>query len=222
MARAATGRRAGWWCIAQVLQRPQTEMGAGIAASPHCAERRICRCSQPLTRQAEASCVLSSILAHQLRRRFRKSIPIRGRVRLLQRPFLDQSPFASPARSPRGLNRVRARKTGSSGASDRLVRDDPGSMPEDTFFRTIPSPAGGDRSFRPFLNLLVVADFPVEAGTSVPITMSLCASIRVAQSAKSESCPVDNGDIADRIGTLSRLPFRSRRPTSHSCPNPLP
>jgi len=24
---------------------PETEMGAGIAASPHCAERRICRCS---------------------------------------------------------------------------------------------------------------------------------------------------------------------------------
>jgi hypothetical protein len=30
------GRRVG---------RPQKEMGAGIAASPHCAERRICRCS---------------------------------------------------------------------------------------------------------------------------------------------------------------------------------
>ena len=96
------------------------------------------------------------------------------------------------------------------------------SMPEGTFFRIASSPAGGDRSFHPFLNLLVVADFPVEAGTSVPITMSLCASIRVAQSGKSESCPVDNGDIADRIGTSARLPFRSRRPTSHACPNPLP
>ena len=28
------------------------------------------------------------------------------------------------------------------------------SMPEDTFFRIIPSPAGGDRSFRPFLTFL--------------------------------------------------------------------
>ena len=27
------------------LRLPQTEMGAGIAASPHCAERRICRSS---------------------------------------------------------------------------------------------------------------------------------------------------------------------------------
>jgi hypothetical protein len=27
------------------LQVPEKEMGAGIAASPHCAERRICRCS---------------------------------------------------------------------------------------------------------------------------------------------------------------------------------
>jgi len=33
--------------LAQMLRLglPQIEMGAGIAASPHCAERRICRCS---------------------------------------------------------------------------------------------------------------------------------------------------------------------------------
>src|SRR5438045_5704438 len=46
-------------------------MGAGIAASPHCAERRICRCSQlgPLkTRRPKQNPL--SILAHQLRRRF--------------------------------------------------------------------------------------------------------------------------------------------------------
>jgi hypothetical protein len=31
-------------------------MGAGIAASPHCAERRICRCSRPVRLEPEGSC----------------------------------------------------------------------------------------------------------------------------------------------------------------------
>jgi len=44
------------------------EMRAGIAASPHCAERRICRCSQS-GQKPEGPDPLS-ILAHQLRRRF--------------------------------------------------------------------------------------------------------------------------------------------------------
>ena len=47
------------------VRRPQTEMGAGIAASPHCAERRICRSS---SLDPEGSFL--EIRAHQLRRRF--------------------------------------------------------------------------------------------------------------------------------------------------------
>jgi len=35
--RGASSERSG--------RAPHIEMGAGIAASPHCAERRICRCS---------------------------------------------------------------------------------------------------------------------------------------------------------------------------------
>jgi len=46
------------------------EMGAGIAASPHCAERRICRCSVYLVPPRKRLGPRFSILAHQLRRRF--------------------------------------------------------------------------------------------------------------------------------------------------------
>jgi hypothetical protein len=46
------------------------EMGAGIAASPHCAERRICRCSVYLVPPRKRFGPRFSILAHQLRRRF--------------------------------------------------------------------------------------------------------------------------------------------------------
>jgi hypothetical protein len=49
---------------------PQIEMGAGIAASPHCAERRICRCSLALAPLPKEFWPHFSILAHQLRRRF--------------------------------------------------------------------------------------------------------------------------------------------------------
>ena len=60
------------------------EMGAGIAASPHCAERRICRCSVylvPLLVKGLAP--RFSILAHQLRRRFPSYRSLRRGARLL-------------------------------------------------------------------------------------------------------------------------------------------
>ena len=174
-------------------------MGAGIAASPHCAERRICRCSQPLTRQAEASCVLSSILAHQLRRRFRKSIPIRRRVRLLQRPFLDQPPFAPLARSPRGLNRVRARKTGSSGASDRLVR--------------IVAPFGPESL--PFASH---HRLPAEIGASIPSsrgTLGLPSRSPIPYERRSESLKAEKSSRGLWITGISRIESRIRP----GCPN---
>src|SRR5215213_3069228 len=94
-------------------------MGAGIAASPHCAERRICRCSVYLVRSPKGLAPRFSILAHQLRRRFPSYCSlVRGaltstrlrlpRVRLsfdvrpvLGEPeFLDRSPFPHiPGRS---------------------------------------------------------------------------------------------------------------------------
>ena len=119
----------------------------------------------------------SSILAHQLRRRFRSWSCSEEHVRFLPRPFLGHSPFASPAlrREPRV-------------ARERITL--PAPLPTGPTWNrsSSSSPAGRDRTFRPFL--------PREAGTSVPITHSLWAAIRVAQSEKIESLPVDNGDIA--------------------------
>lgn len=93
------------------LRSPNEKWGPALLPAPICAERRICRCSSACpTRRS----FRSSILAHQLRRRVRTWIPIRRRVPCLSRPFLDQSPFA--CLRPEG-HRVRARKTGSSGAS---------------------------------------------------------------------------------------------------------
>jgi len=53
------------------------EMGAGIAASPHCAERRICRSSGPSPRGP-----IPKVLAHQLRRRFPSDDSLRRGDRL--------------------------------------------------------------------------------------------------------------------------------------------
>ena len=74
-------------------------MGAGIAASPHCAERRICRCS----RLVRPKPFLPSILAHQLRRRF----PSTALSPLTRRSLADllgcaASPLASLSTVPAG------------------------------------------------------------------------------------------------------------------------
>ena len=63
-------------------------MGPGIAARPHCAERRICRCSR-LGHQTRRPKDPSSILAHQLRRRFpsrRSEDPVPCSVQLPREP----------------------------------------------------------------------------------------------------------------------------------------
>ena len=51
----------------------------------------------------------------------------------------------------------------------------------------------------PSSSLCVVAGASGEAGTFVPITHFLCASLRVAQSGKIDLVPVDNGDIAHNL-----------------------
>ena len=75
--------------------------------------------------------------------------------RFLRRPFLDQSAFASPA--SRGTPRF---------AQDRVALPAPlpaGPIRSRSFSS---SPAGGDRTFRPFLALPVVADAPGRLGLS--------------------------------------------------------
>ena len=177
-------------------------MGAGIAASPHLRRAK----DLPVFASLAAFAPRSSILAHQLRRRFRKWSCPEGQVLFLPRPFLDQSPFASPA--PRGAPRL---------AQERMAL--PAPLPAGPTWNrsSSSSPAGGDRTFRPFP--------PRRAGTSVPITHSLCASPRVAQSGICSPKPVDNGDIGHKLRARSesaRLPFCSAAPTSPLCPNPPP
>ena len=80
-------------------------MGAGIAASPHCAERRIYRCSiylVPPPRMSLEPCF--SILAHQLRRRFLSNslLPEKGPSSLLECATRGLAALSStwPARRP--------------------------------------------------------------------------------------------------------------------------
>jgi hypothetical protein len=173
--------------------RPK-EMGPGIAARPHCAERRICRCSQPghQTRRLKDP---SSILAHQLRRRFpsrRSKDPVRCSVRLPREPRppipLRICPKASATLMfrgpswtgplPRGLspwggNRPRQRKHQHfrrllpTGPEIRSLRH----RPEGQFSFEPHSIACRRRSVLPSLAASSCRCRPsVEAGTSVPIT----------------------------------------------------
>jgi hypothetical protein len=96
---AAIGEPAQWaGGLSKLI--PQTEMGAGIAASPHLHRAK----DLPVFASLVAFAPRSSILAHQLRRRFQSwSSPRAG-----SRPsaaLLGLVPFASPA--PRGSRELR-------------------------------------------------------------------------------------------------------------------
>jgi hypothetical protein len=125
-------------------------MGAGIAASPH-----LRRAKDPPVfvsfGDPKVSC--SSILAHQLRRRFRSWIPILRRVPFPSAALLGPIPFRA-ACIPRDT----------AFAQERLALPAPlpaGPIQSRSFSS---SPAGGDRTFRPFLILPVVADDPGRLG----------------------------------------------------------
>ena len=160
----------------------------------------------------------SSILAHQLRRRFQPWSCPEARSRS-SAALLGLTPLRAACSRGSRVSRWKRSTLPAplTGWSETILRSSPRALPLHHFIAcrrrselpSLPHPSCRCRRSG-------------EAGTSVPITHSLCAPIRVAPSGKIDSRPVDNGDIADRIGTSARLPFRSRRPTSHSCPNPLP
>jgi len=199
-------------------------MGAGIAASPHCAERRICLASLNKPRGP----FLQS-LAHQLRRRFRSTTPSlrrspvslpgapvrRPRFRLespgltrrskpidFPRPFLGPSPvavrFAHPS-APKNFRRAALRnwKTVSSGASSRPTRFRSEELPPCLPRRSdLWSPAALSSRFRS----------SSEAGPAVPITHSLWAG---PPSRESNICwckPVDNGDFVHNMRLAAHQP----------------
>ena len=202
---------------------PQKEMGAGIAASPHCAERRICRCSWP-GQKPEGSDPLS-ILAHQLRRRFLSGSSL---VRGAKPTYLTARPEGSlvirsirPAPNPDpktaiwrqnhpmfhgpswdNLYRVplcspKFRRTPGTASHDRKTVSS-GASYRPTPKRTrklFPLPAGGDRTFGHLPHRLAVAGFLERPG---PPSRSPKHHARLARVCKSEKCggkPVDNGDI---------------------------
>ena len=199
-------------------------MGAGIAASPQCAERRICRCSSAwrpeglllLDPNSPAQASLRTVVVpggtfsvfrgpSWANPPARRLLPERNRVPHWKRPTL-----------PAPLT----------GWSEAILGPCPKALSFASLHR-LPAEIGASV---PSSHPPVVADFPGEAGTSVPITMSLCACPRVAQSGKSESLPVDNGDIGNnrrnglalaRIGhrhCLHRPPLLPRC----KCLSPLP
>ena len=161
-------------------------MGAGIAASPHLHRAK----DLPVFASLAAFAPRSSILAHQLRRRFRWwSSPKAGSVIFRGPSWVG--PFAPPA--PRGSRELRL---------------------EDQLFRRLfrwselsrssphrrPVEIGSSVTCR---YLPAVAGLPLEAGTSVPITHVTCSTLPSRESEKNESKPVDNGDIAHNC----RIPF---------------
>ena len=168
----------------QAISIVQIEMGAGIAASPHCAERRICRSSGPSPRGP-----IPKVLAHQLRRRFPSDNSLRRGDRLstwlrfpkARFPF-DYRCLAKPKPPdvPRPfLGRPLLRLALLLPSEDFRNRV---ALEEDQLFRRLfPTGATNLRRVSHCLSaeigpsvtlrsLLSLAGLPVEAGTSVPIT----------------------------------------------------
>ena len=157
----------------------QQKWGPALLPAPICAETWICRCS--LAWRPEGLPLFDPCSPAQA------SLPISGPARRqVQRPsaaLLGSVPFASPA--PRGSRELRW--------EDQLFR---------RLFRwsdlelallliairwrsVLPPPAAPSCRFR----------LSAEAGTSVPITHVTWPTFSSRESEKSESLPVDNGDI---------------------------
>ena len=201
-------------------------MGAGIAASPHCAERRICRCSQPWSQTRRPRNPLS-ILAHQLRRRFPsdssllKRSPPSTRLRFPKvrwsfnlsgllwtevpsqnHPMFRGPSWVNPLRVPLCSPAEELRKPRRARGRSTLpapLPDWPRNRPRRVFHI-----ACRRRS------VLLSPAAPScrcrpsgEAGTSVPITYDHAPRFRVAQAKNLVLKPVDNGDIGNNSRNLS-------------------
>ena len=187
---------------------PQTEMGAGIAASPHLHRAK----DLPVFASLAAFAPRSSILAHQLRRRFQSwSSPKAGSRS--SAALLGLIPFASPA--PRGSRELRL--------EDQLFR---------RLFRLVrlgpkpsSSPSGGDRSFRHLPHLLAVAGLPMRRELPSRSPMQAALLFRVGEAKKTSLCLWITGISCTtrrkRNESPARLPIRSCRLTCGECPNPL-
>ncbi len=202
------------------LALPQREMGPGIAARPHCAERRICRCSQPwlpnpkarlpvLDPGAPAQASLSiaavrrpgSLFGLAPERASPPNSPPLGPKAFatidVPRPFLGWVPSTRPC-LPGGETAFVQGATSSSGASCRLVRSSVRrviALAGSSASNLVPSPAGGDRSFCRLPHRLAVAGCLGRRGLPSRSQLEGGRGFRVAPSGKCRPEPVDNGDI---------------------------
>ena len=216
-----------------LLRLGTKEMGAGIAASPHCAERRICRCSiylgsrpgKPVCDPASRSWLTSSGVASyratpsceepvlptrlrgpKVRWSFDRSGPASGTQGPSKpKPLSFPRPFLGrPLFASRFAFPHRS-------ASSRVA------LEEDRLFRRL-IPAGSNRNPK----VLIIAcrrrsdlwspavscprcRFLEEAGTAVPITCSQCTALPSRESEKFAFRAVDNGDIGQNRSNLPRL-----------------
>jgi len=163
-------------------------MGAGIAASPHCAERRICRSIAVRTPKSS----FQKVRAHQLRRRFPSSKHPQGISSMFRGPsWVDHSwrpALLFPLPKKRSKPRRARGKINSSGASSRLAPTHSEEYPIACRRRSV-LPSTSAPSYR--------CRSSGEAGTSVPITQEQCTCWVSRKSEKFESYPVDNGDIGN-------------------------
>jgi hypothetical protein len=202
---------------------PQKEMGAGIAASPHCAERRICRCSWAWSK------------TRRLRPDLDPGSPAQASFPIRQLPR-ERSRTDLPDCAARGFAGHSVHPACSKSRSEnRNLAPKPPDVPRPFLGQSLPCPAllteipknSGNRVARQedcLFRRLIPTDpeknpkaLPTacrrrsdlwspaapscrcrlsgEAGTAVPITQAPCTP---RPSRKSEKCggkPVDNGDI---------------------------
>ena len=214
-----------------LLRRLSTkEMGAGIAASPHCAERRICRCSiylgsrsgKPVCDPASRSWLTSSGVASH---RTAPSCEEPDRSTRLRGPKVrwsfDLSGPASGTEVPRSQNRPMFCGPSWGNRSCvplrspwfRRTREPRRTRGNSLFRRLFPAGPVGTRRLFPFLPaeigplvtcrpLLAVSGCLGEAGTAVPITQAPCTPRPSRESEKFAFLPVENGDIGHNRGNL--------------------
>jgi len=188
-------------------------MGAGIAASPHCAERRIRQTSElgprgtrsrisahqlrrrfpPITPSEEEPCSLYSSAPAEASLLFRAARPDRSQSRPMFRGPSWDDPLLRPALPPSieiGGSRVAL-------AKDRLFRRLVPTGPVSAPLKSLNIACRGDRTFGHLPHLLSVAGFPMRPGPPSRSPMHTDSAFRVAPNEKCANKPVDNVDIGN-------------------------
>ena len=203
-----------------------TVKGPALLPAPSCAETWICRCSSawlpeglPLLDPGAPAQVplpdhgVPEGTSLAVRSTIRRSLCFRPASRPsedvsrpgVRRSFLGRPPI--PRLDLLGRSALATAGTNSSGASDRLVRKSSlavrGVIARKEQFSLVPeglpSPAGGDRSFRPLLPPCCRCRLPWKRrGLPSRSQLEPDSRFRVAQSGICSAKPVDNGDIGDK------------------------